>query len=91
MKKLYLLSKAEQNMIDNHRKFITGLIKEKEEIEQLLNRQSKEKEIFYEHSKVLMRQCLARGEKFDIDKSLYPHQPPINQIFYYLKERIRKK
>lgn len=77
--KLYVLTELEQDIINQMRKNNSQLIKENTETQLLLNQKNDE------HVKVKMRQTLAQGKSIIIDKSLYPHQAPIDDIFLFFK------
>jgi len=81
-KKIYILTELEQEIINQMRKNNCLLIKENVETQLLLNQKNDE------HVAVKMRQTLSRGESIIIDKSLYPHQAPIDDFFLFFKRLL---
>lgn len=84
MKKIYLLTKSEQELINQRRAFNRSIIKENEDAYLLFQKENDE------YTKAQMRKRLAEGKSITIDESMYPHKPPINQIFSYIKRKVLK-
>jgi len=79
-RKIYFLTKLEQEMVDQRRKFAYEIIKENIETKLLLDQK------FDEQIKEEMRKTLARGENVTIGKSLYLRQSLKDEIFFFFKK-----
>lgn len=84
-RKIYFLTELEQEIINQRRKFHYEIIKENVETQLLINQKSDD------HVKEEMRKKLAQGKSVTIDKSLHPHQAPIDDFFSFIKRFFRSK
>lgn len=84
MIKFYILTKSEQELINQRRAFNRSLIKENEQSYLALQNENNE------FVKVQMRKMLSEGKAISIDENMYEHKAPIDKIFNYIKRKVWK-
>lgn len=84
-RKFYLLTKLEQEIIEQRRSFNKQIIKENNETWLLFNKRNDD------YIKAEMRKKLANGESIIIEKSLEAYPNLLMKIFLYLKKMVNSK